>query len=224
MPTISPTGLTDMNKINWLWFFLVFLYIAFFSWYTSFEGPLRQEEMDHYYEMFEARNSDASSEQRAKLRKFMEEDTGDDFVMINVIEMYEEPAKIAGVSEQDSSQDVLNKYMEYMYPALFKRACHPILFGEAANQAMDLMNAPGMENWTTGAAMRYRSRRDMLEIASNQAFAGAHDFKVAAMRKTIAFPIDPWFHLGDPRLLLALLLGLIGCLASWLVSRATIRR
>ena len=213
-----------MNKINWLWFFLVFLYIAFFSWYTSFGGPLNQEEMDHYYKMFEARNSDASSEQRARLHKFMEEDTGDDFVMMNIIEMYEEPVKIAGVSEQDSSQDVLNKYMEYMYPALFKRACHPILFGEAANQAMDLMNTPGMEHWTTGAAMRYRSRRDMLEIASNPAFAGAHDFKVAAMAKTIAFPIDPWFHLGDPRLLLALLLGLIGCLASWLSSRATIRR
>ena len=26
------------------------------------------------------------------------------------------------------------------------------------------------------------------------------------MQKTIAFPIDPWFQLGDPRVLLALLL------------------
>ena len=63
----------------------------------------------------------------------------------------------------------------------------------------------------------------MLEIASNPAFAGAHDFKIAAMAKTIAFPIDPWFHLGDPRLLLALLLGLAGSLTSWLASRATNR-
>ena len=153
----------------------------------------------------------------------MEEDTGDDFVMINVIDMYEEPMQISGVSSSDTSEDVLDRYMEYMYPALFTRACHPILFGEAANQAMDLMNAPGMEQWTTAAAMRYRSRRDMLEIASNPAFSGAHDFKIAAMAKTIAFPIDPWFHLGDPRLLLALLLGLAGSLTSWLASRATNR-
>ncbi len=212
-----------MNKLNWMWLVLAILYTGFFSWYTSFGGPLSQEEMDHYYKMLEARNSDGSPEQRARLRKFMEEDTGDDFVMINVIDMYEEPMQISGVSSSDTSEDVLDRYMEYMYPALFTRACHPILFGEAANQAMDLMNAPGMEQWTRGAAMRYRSRRDMLEIASNPAFAGAHDFKIAAMAKTIAFPIDPWFHLGDPRLLLALLLGLAGSLTSWLASRATNR-
>ena len=212
-----------MNKLNWMWLVLAILYTGFFSWYTSFGGPLSQEEMDHYYKMLEARNSDGSPEQRARLRKFMEEDTGDDFVMINVIDMYEEPMQISGVSSSDTSEDVLDRYMEYMYPALFTRACHPILFGEAANQAMDLMNAPGMEQWTTGAAMRYRSRRDMLEIASNPAFAGAHDFKIAAMAKTIAFPIDPWFHLGDPRLLLALLLGLAGSLTSWLASGATNR-
>ena len=212
-----------MNKLNWMWLVLAILYTGFFSWYTSFGGPLSQEEMDHYYKMLEARNSDGSPEQRARLRKFMEEDTGDDFVMINVIDMYEEPMQISEVSSSDTSEDVLDRYMEYMYPALFMRACHPILFGEAANQAMDLMNAPGMEQWTRGAAMRYRSRRDMLEIASNPAFAGAHDFKIAAMAKTIAFPIDPWFHLGDPRLLLALLLGLAGSLTSWLASRATNR-
>ena len=77
------------------------------------------------------------------------------------------------------------------------------------------MNADGMESWTAAAGMRYRSRRDMLEIAMNPEFEAAHKFKVAAMRKTIAFPIDPWFHLGDPRLLLALLLLVIGCGLSW---------
>ncbi len=80
---------------------------------------------------------------------------------------------------------------------------------------MDLMNADGMEKWSTGAGMRYRSRRDVLEISSNPAFAGSHEFKIAAMRKTIAFPIDPWIQLGDPRVVLALLLGLIGCALSW---------
>jgi hypothetical protein len=55
----------------------------------------------------------------------------------------------------------------------------------------------------------------MLEITSNPDFGGSHEFKVAAMRKTIAFPIDPWMQLGDPRLVLALLLGLIGCGLSW---------
>ena len=84
-----------------------------------------------------------------------------------------------------------------------------MLFGTAANDAMDIMNADGMEHWTRGAGMRYRSRRDMLEIATNPEFAGSHEFKVAAMAKTIAFPIDPWFQLGDPRLVLAGLFGMV---------------
>jgi hypothetical protein len=138
--------------------------------------------------------------------------------MINVIDLHEVPMQIEGVEPGESSQEVLGKYMAYMYPALFARASHPVLFGAAAAPAMDLMNAPGMERWTTGAGMRYRSRRDLLEISSNPAFAGSHEFKVAAMRKTIAYPIDPWFQLGDPRLVLGLLLGLVGCALSWLFS------
>ena len=98
-----------------------------------------------------------------------------------------------------------------MTPALFSRASHPVWIGTAANTAMDLMNAEGMEAWTRAAGMRYRSRRDLLDIAMNPEFSGRHEFKVAAMRKTIAFPIDPWFQLGDPRLVLALVLGLVGC-------------
>jgi hypothetical protein len=58
--------------------------------------------------------------------------------------------------------------------------------------------------------MRYRSRRDMVEIAGNSEFQGSHEFKIAAMAKTIAFPLDPWLSLGDPRLLFALILGVIG--------------
>jgi hypothetical protein len=72
-----------------------------------------------------------------------------------------------------------------------------------------------METWSIAAGMRYRSRRDLLEIGTNPAFSGRHEFKIAAMQKTIAFPIDPWFQLGDPRLVLALVLGLLGCGLSW---------
>lgn len=207
-----------MSKISIMWLVLALIYAAFFSWYTSFGGPLSSDEIEYYLERFAENNPDAPPERRAALRRFMEEDTGDDFVMLNVIDMYDTPQQIEGISPDETSDEVLGKYMEYMYPALFSRACHPVLFGEAANTAMDLMNAPGMEQWTRGAGMRYRSRRDLFDIATNPAFQGSHDFKIAAMEKTIAYPLDPWFHLGDPRLLLALILGLVGSLVSWRAS------
>ena len=204
-----------MTRTQWIWLVLIGLYGAFFSWYTSFEGPLTTEEITHYIGRLESSEPPASPERVARLRKFMEEDTGDDFVMVNVIDIYDTPLQIEGVAPGESSDDVLAKYMDYMLPELISRACHPVLYGQAANTAMDIMNADGMEQWTRGAGMRYRSRRDLLEIAGNSDFADSHEFKIAAMRKTIAFPIDPWFQLGDPRLVLALLLGLIGSALSW---------
>ena len=202
-----------------IWVVCGLLYGCFFYWYTSFGGPLTEVEIDGYIDAMEARIPPAPPETMVMLRRFLEEDTGDDFVMVNIIEMYDMPLQIEGVEAGESSAEVLDKYMSYMYPALFARASHPVLFGSAANTAMDLLNAPGMARWTMAAGMRYRSRRDMMDITVNPAFRGSHDFKIAAMAKTIAFPIDPWFQLGDPRFVLALLLALIGSLLSWLSAR-----
>jgi len=208
-------GGNTMTQTKLLWIALAVTYAAFFSWYTSFGGPLTAEEQARYMNYFKQSQNGDDPVFLARMHKFMAEDTGDDFVMINAIDLYDTPLQVEGVEPGETSAAVLDKYMAYMTPSLFGRASHPVLFGAAAANAMDLMNADGMEQWTTGAGMRYRSRRDMLEIATNPEFRGAHIFKTAAMEKTIAFPLDPWFHLGDPRLLLALLLSLIGCALSW---------
>lgn len=210
-----------MTGTRWIWLLSAVLYLGFFSWYTSFKGPLTEQEIADYLAYYQSQDAGSTPERLANLKRFMEEDSGDDFVMVNVIDLYDTPQPIEGVRPGESSEAVLGKYMEFMYPELFARASHPVLFGQAAATALDLMNAEDMQRWTQGAAMRYRSRRDMLEIATNPAFAGAHEFKIASMAKTIAFPIDPWLQLGDPRLVLALLLATICCALSW---RAALRR
>lgn len=205
-----------MTSTKWTWLILATLYTAFFSWYTSFKGPLNDEEIAHYLTLSAQLNPDAPAEYTANLRKFMEDDTGDDFVMINIIDMYEQPHQIEGVHPDETSDEVMAKYMEYMFPAMLSRASHPVFMGtNVASRAMDIMNAEGMEVWDRAGGVRYRSRRDLLDIGTNPAFQGRHEFKVAAMAKTIAFPLDPFNYLGDPRLVLALLMGLIGCAASW---------
>jgi len=204
-----------MTRTRWIWLVLILVYAAFFGWYTSFEGPLTDDEIDYYAARFENREPPLPPEKVAEMREFMEGDTGDDFVMVNVVDVYETPLQVEGVLPGETSEQVLAKYMAYMWPALLSRASHPVFFGDATHTAMDLMNAEGMEQWTQGLGMRYRSRRDMLEIAADPAFAGSHTFKVAALRKTIAFPVDQWGQLGDPRLVLALFLGLVGCALSW---------
>ncbi len=205
------------------WAVLGLIYLAFFSWYTSFGGPLTEAEVEQYLGLMLEARPDASPEVEARLRKFLETDTGDDFVMWNNLEMHETPLQVEGVEPGETSSEVLAKYMEYMTPALFARACHPVILGTAASPALEMFGVKGVRTWTTGAGMRYRSRRDMLEIATNPAFRGSHQFKIAALSKTFAFPIDPWFQLGDPRLLLGLVFLVIGLGVGWTGARRRYR-
>ncbi len=45
-----------------------------------------------------------------------------------------------------------------------------------------------------------------MEIVGNPAMQGRHEFKLAALNKTIAYPIETRFYAGDLRLLLGLAL------------------
>ena len=123
-----------------------------------------------------------------------------------------EPKAIEGVPPGATTAELNARYMEHMWPELLKRACHPVMLGTATAAAMDVWGIEGAEDWTSVGMMRYRSRRDLIDIASNPAFQGPHEFKIASMTKTIAFPVDPWFQLGDPRLVLALAFVAIGAL------------
>ena len=194
-----------MPRAATIWTLTAFSYAIFYTWYTGFGGPLSPEEIEMYLERIE-QGDDADPERQERLRTFLEEDTGSDFVMVNAILMRDEPLREEGVRADETSQEVLNRYMAYMWPALLKRACHPVLLGQAVAPAMDVWGIENAERWTTAGLMRYRSRRDLMEIAATPEFNGPHVFKIAAMEKTIAFPVETQLNLGDPRLLLGLLL------------------
>ena len=93
--------------------------------------------------------------------------------------------------------------MAHMYPAMFRRAVPSGARGPVVARALDLWGIENAERWTMVGLVRYRSRRDVIEIATNPAFADAHPFKTAAMAKTIAIPVEPFLQLGSPRWLVA---------------------
>jgi len=191
-----------------VWTLLALLYLAFFAWYTSFGGPLTPSEIDRYLGVLAERGADP--ERMAIWKQFMQSDSGDDFVMLNAIEMREAPLAVAGAPPDASSAEVLRLYTDPFLGKAFRSAAHPVFLGWAAAGAMDLWGIEGAEQWSTGGLVRYRSRRDLMEQAVYASGLDIHDFKTAAMEKTIAFPLDPFFQLGDPRFVLALLLLVLG--------------
>ena len=120
-------------------------------------------------------------------------------------------AREGGVSKED-----VMKERGYVTPAGHDGDRHPVLAGQSAARSPVMFGMEGVREWDRGLGMRYRSRRDLFEIATNPAFQGAHRFKIAGIKQTFAFPIDPWFQLGDPRLVLALVFLVIGLAVSWL--------
>ncbi len=188
----------------WVWGLPVLLYAVFWIWYTPLSGPMSQGEIDELVKTLEQRG--ASPEVIDRFRMFFEDDDGKSFIMVNAMDLADSPAALPATGPGASADALLDHYVEFMWPELLSRACHPLFMGQAFAQSMDVIGIDGAEQWSSVALMRYRSRRDMWQISSHQSFRDRHDYKVAALEKTIAFPVTPQLMFGDLRLILLLLM------------------
>tara|TARA_B100001057_G_C22334504_1_gene750862 strand:- start:243 stop:647 length:405 start_codon:yes stop_codon:yes gene_type:complete len=128
-----------------------------------------------------------------------------------------------GAPPDADGQTLVDLYMEHMIPALLSRASHPVVVGKSVADSLDLLGIEGAEAWSDGVIMRYRSRRTFIDIIDNPEFYARHDFKLAGLEKTIAYPIEPRIYLGDLRLLLGLLTLAITALLDTRLARKELR-
>lgn len=200
------------------WLILGAVYIGFFFWYTDMGGKLSQEEIQIFIKKHEQNiiNDGVSPDSEEfqlridLLKKFMEEDNGKQFIMVNNIEMNKNPGDVVGANPGESADQLMSRYMEYMWPNLLKRASHPIFMSNAVYQSMDLVGIEGAETWDQAALMRYKSRRTMMEIVTNPNMMNRHGFKIAALQKTIAYPVEPFGFYSDMRLIFGMLIAIVG--------------
>jgi len=206
-----------MRRPTLVWITLAVLYGAFLLWYDGGGGPLSLQEIEHHIGILEQRGG--KPEQIASLRAFLTSDPGGDFVMANYIHFRDEPLAGGELQPGESSQQALDRYMAHMYPALFRRACHPVFAGPVVAKALDLWGIDDAASWSLVGLVRYRSRRDMIEIATDPAFSDAYKYKIAALQQTIAVPVEPFLMLGNPRVMLALVGIALGALLHLALGR-----
>lgn len=201
--------------LTWLAFGVT--WAIFCVWYTDFSGPLTDREVK--IALTKLREMGSSAEQLHVIETFARSDTGRQFLMLNAIEINENPTLLVGTVGESGSV-LMRKYMQHMLPALIARASHPVVVGDAVSPAIDVVGIDNAESWGQGALFRYRSRRDFLEIVSHPKFLDKHSFKTAALKKTIAYPIEPRLYLGDLRLIFGLVvLACAALMDSWRLSR-----
>ena len=197
-----------ITKRTWIWLAPVLFYLIFFSWYTNLKGPLSLEEIDHFVDTLEANGS--TPDRMVEIKRFMKEDDGKHFYMMNLLDFTDNPPEMVATGSDASAEDLMAHYMEFMFPELFSRACHPVFFGQVLADALDLSGIENAESWDQAALFRYRSRRDMIAIVTNPKFLERHDYKIASLEKTIANPVNSLFFLGDLRFTLGLILFALG--------------
>ena len=203
-----------------VWGIPALLYLLFLSWYVDFGGPLRDDEIETHLARLAEIGFD--EERRARIRAFMEEDTGRPFLMLNVIDHADAPPRVEGAPAGASAEQLMDLYMEHMYRELLRRACHPVSGGSAVFSAMDMVGVEALETaerWDMGAFMRYRSRRSFMEIITIPETHERHAFKVAALDKTIAYPVETFVDLGDLRIHVGLFLLALAALLDLATGR-----
>ena len=85
---------------------------------------------------------------------------------------------------------------------------------------MNTFSLPAMEEkWDALFIIRYRSRRDLYEIVTNEAFQKAWNYKLTTIEKTIVIPSNPIL----PGINLKWVVGLL-LLIIWIVHKFILKK
>ena len=171
----------------WIWLVALAVYVIFRLWYDNWRGPLTQAEIDAF--MTRAANSPTGGyTDHAVLRAFLEADDGREFVMSNLVRVHpgEVPHPETGVPTQGLA--LLQEYGRRFVIVLLRHGGHPMLVMRKVGGYVDSWNTPADPGWHVVGAMRYRSRRDMMALASHPSLREVHPFKTAGTAMTFSFP------------------------------------
>jgi len=190
-----------------IWILVPIIYAVFSYWYFNWHGPLTSQERNALMLSFE--QAEGSKHTDAEIfRKFLEDDDGREFVMLNLVQLHQDEVAHPVSGKMVGPSKLLSEYFVPFSLALLKRGGHPVFQARRVGGNIDSWNAENNVGFGVSAMMRYKSRRDLVELILDPAFADAHIYKLAAIERTISFPttITLSTSLRPP---VAVLLGLI---------------
>ena len=98
-----------MTTRLWLWLVPGVLYAGFCFWYTNTGGALSDDEITMFVQQME--RTGRGPQEIVNMRRFMEEDTGRQFLMVNIMDMADTPRPVEGASPDESSGQVMGRNM-----------------------------------------------------------------------------------------------------------------
>jgi hypothetical protein len=159
--------------------------------------------------------------ERELLQTFFSTDDGRAFYNINLMQyrvqaQYPDGQARAGIV---SGRDANTAYSNVVVPLLLERAGYPV-FGSTKTSNLMMSASAGADFFEELAVVRYRSRRDMLEMILDPRFLVGAPHKMASLEQNIAAPSIP-FIVVDARALVAALLLVLTLLWTARAGRRT---
>lgn len=191
------------------WAIAALAYLAFLCWHEPwFVRPLTRAEVQAAFDGPLAKAKLHPGE-RELLQTFFSSDDGRAFYNINLMQ-YRVQAQYPDGQARDgivSGRDANTAYSNVVIPLLLERAGYPV-FGSTKTSNLMMSADAGADFFEDLAVVRYRSRRDMLEMVLDPRFLAGAPHKFASLEKNIASPSIP-FIVVDARALVAVLLLVI---------------
>ena len=185
-----------------IWIIAVLAYVAFWFWYVGFQKKVTPQEVAATMCIFE-HDDTWTTTQKEHLRNFLLADDGKDFVMVNLLHLK---------SPKKESLEKLNTYQRIFLGSLLRKAGHPVMIARAASGNVENVACDHADDWSAAGMIRYRSRRDLMDILPATIGSEHHGLKLESLEKTFAFPASPWFVFGGPRIVVALGIALLASL------------
>ena len=201
-----------------IWIFVAVLYGVFSLWYFNWAGPITSSEIESYMTAFQ--NAEGNQHTDAQIfRAFLEQDDGDEFVMLNLVQLHDGDVTHPVSGEGVNPSELLGEYFGPFSLALLKRGGHPVFQARTVGGNIDSWNAQNNVGFGVAAMMRYKSRRDLVELVIDPAFADGHLYKLAAIERTISYPTQIMLSTSlRPPVMVLLVLILFGSLAQNLLG------
>lgn len=153
----------------------ILIFFTFIYWYAWSASPITEEEIDTYLETIASQDQVPGREHDlVSLRRFLEEDDGQPFYTVNLYKFFEQADYAAKNPFNGSGREAFDRFSSVMIRLLAERASHPI-FG--SDWVFD-----DASDWDRIVIVRYRSRRDIVDIFASEEFEAASVHKWAGLR------------------------------------------
>ncbi len=199
---------------------LLAVFAAFIAWYDGRGPALSASEIESYIgrirEIAKSAGLTPDENLLRELQQLAASDDGKEFFMLNLINYRAQAVYPAGSRFSGTGLEADARYNQAIAPLLFKHGNHPVFLGTPMGRFIDV---PGDMEWQRIAIVRYRSRRDLLEMVIDLAAKPIGIHKWASIEKTQVFPVRSFFDLIQTRGTVAAVLTVIGGLLHLLLRR-----